>query len=215
VGIGGSFPVGLFVHGDHLYFSAKWGELFNNPWEYDSDQAARIPSFPDPHTSVVTNGILHDDLYFGADDGLTEMELWKSDGEKIVLVADLNPRAGDSFRRDFTVVDDTLYFKATMQQHGQEVWQYDAMSVSILKDVNPGPKSSDSQYLTERDGALLFLAVAHGQCPVHRFDGHPSKEYRERWGPLEVGDTFLTLRGESIQWRGYSGPPCICNRWRR
>ena len=113
---------------------------------------------------------------------------------RIVLVVKLNPRAGVFFRRDFTVVDDTLYFKATMQ-FGQEVWQYDATSLSILEEVNPGPKLSDPQYLTERDGALLFLAVAQDQCPVHRFDGHPSKEHRKRWGPLEVGGTFLTLRG--------------------
>ena len=52
------------------------------------------------------------DIYFRANSGLQNVELWRFDGTTAAQVADINP-TGSSTPTDLTVADDTLFFAAT------------------------------------------------------------------------------------------------------
>src|SRR5712692_9934510 len=63
-------------------------------------------------------------LFFSADDGVHDQELWKSDGTPggTALVKDINP-SGFSRPRDFIDVNGTIYFNATQACCG--IWKSD------------------------------------------------------------------------------------------
>ncbi len=65
-------------------------------------------------------------LYFNADDGVNNYELWKSDGTAggTVLVKDIFPGSGYSFPRYLTNVNGTLIFRANgSASEGYELWR--------------------------------------------------------------------------------------------
>lgn len=66
-------------------------------------------------------------LYFAANDGVSGVELWKSDGtpEGTVQVMDIAPGGASSLPRGFTRVGVKLYFVARDPTHGDELWSLD------------------------------------------------------------------------------------------
>jgi ELWxxDGT repeat protein len=129
-------------------------------------------------------------LYFSADNGINDKELWVSDGTTAGtrLLKDINPNQddvqnnliGDSFPRDFIEFNNKLYFSANDGVNGRELWVTDGTTngTQLVKDINPvsfegykdnifpNPNSSEPNYLTEFNNKLYFSAQdgVHGRA---------------------------------------------------
>lgn len=101
-------------------------------------------------------------LYFGASDGLTGAELWRSDGlgrnnrpgVGTFLVRDINPGPGDSLLESATTLmaafRNQLFFAADDGFRGRELWRTftgkkltNGVVAELLMDINRGPDSSN------------------------------------------------------------------------
>ena len=73
-------------------------------------------------------------LYFGANNGINGMELWKSDGTEAgtVLLKDINPGAGSCSIGYLTNVNGTLFFVANDGSTGSELWKSDGTAAGTL-----------------------------------------------------------------------------------
>ena len=104
----------------------------------------------------VDNVWLGDELYFAADDGSGDVELWKSDGtpDGTVRIADIQRGIQGSLPRDFVAFDGRVLFTAYTREFGRELWSTDGTEegTMMVSDVVPGASSS-SLYL--RDSAQL------------------------------------------------------------
>src|SRR5206468_3860265 len=96
--------------------------------------------------------VFNNTLYFSADDGMSGIELWKSDGTEFgtVQVKDIN-LSGDSSPSGFTVFNNDLYFSADGVA-GAELWKSD-----VAGTVRVGAVSLVSG-LTVFNNALYFSA---------------------------------------------------------
>ncbi len=126
-------------------------------------------------------------LFFTANDGLSGLELWKTDGSQsgTVLVKDINPGTNcDNFGvngpcgsgiTNLTAVGSVLYFAADNGTNGSELWKSDGTTSGtvMVADVYPGsctingasgPCSSRPSKLTAVGSNLFFGAVdaTHG-----------------------------------------------------
>jgi ELWxxDGT repeat protein len=105
-------------------------------------------------------------LYFGANDGSTGYELWKSDGTSsgTMLVRDIQSGTASSSSSPnyLTNVNGTLYFRATDGNTGYELWKSDGTSSGTVQvlDIQPGGSFSSSFpiNLTNVNGTLYFQA---------------------------------------------------------
>jgi ELWxxDGT repeat protein len=108
-------------------------------------------------------------LYFVADDGVSGLELWKSNGTAggTVVVKDIVPGAGSIFlsyeQRYLTAVGNMLYFSANDGVSGTELWKSDGTAVGtvMVKDIRPGPSSAFNDFsplFTVVGSTLYFIA---------------------------------------------------------
>jgi len=102
-----------------------------------------------------------------ASDGVSGMELWKSDGTILgtVLVKDILPGAGDGLAggSSLVAIGNTVYFAASDGSVGVELWKSDgtAAGTVMVKDIYPGFgnfSSSNPAGLANVDGKLFFRA---------------------------------------------------------
>jgi ELWxxDGT repeat protein len=80
-------------------------------------------------SEIVTAGGL---IYFSADDGVHDFELWRSDGTEAgtTMVMDFHP-TDDGYPSLFTLIGDLLLFSAGDVDHGYELW---ALAVPLFYD---------------------------------------------------------------------------------
>ncbi len=116
-----------------------------------------------------------DTVFFGGNDGVTGVELWKSDGTEAgtLLVKDIN-LAGDS-RPEFSAnKDGVAYFTAEDSFNGRELWHTDGTTVgtTLIRDIRPGSESSDIGELVRMGDSFYFQADdgVHGS-ELWRTDG--------------------------------------------
>ncbi|MFN8234114.1 MAG: ELWxxDGT repeat protein [Actinomycetota bacterium] len=119
-------------------------------------------------------------VYFTANDGQHEWELWASDGSQpgTHLVQEIHPGTGGRAPYALIGVDRTLHFRASDGRHGVELWLTDGTEAAtqMVKDILPGEPSSfpvnlfqgidaigNVVYFTARDGV-------HGRA-LWRTDG--------------------------------------------
>jgi ELWxxDGT repeat protein len=100
--------------------------------------------------------------FFGANDGLHGVELWKTNGTSAgtVLVQDIDPGPTGSNLGYLTNVNGTLYFSANDGTHGDELWKSNGTSAGtvLVQDIYPGSQSSNPSDLTNVNGTLYFSA---------------------------------------------------------
>src|SRR5262245_41954482 len=104
--------------------------------------------------------VFNNALYFSANanDG-KGIELYRYDGTNPpVLVADINPNAGDSNPSFLTVFNSALYFSANGDAAGQELWKYTGTGAPTrISDINTAGNSNPS-YLVVFNNELYFQA---------------------------------------------------------
>jgi ELWxxDGT repeat protein len=123
--------------------------------------------FPDASYPIAT-AVVGETLFFVADDRVTGLELWRSDGtdQGTYLVKDINPgrpsaRYGP---QSLTEVNGMLLFAADDGVHGWELWRSDGTSAGtvLVKDIRSGPEDSidDEGFnvFETSDGSLYFAA---------------------------------------------------------
>ena len=81
---------------------------------------------------------LGDELFFAADDGTGDVEIWKSDGtpEGTVRVADIREGALGSMPRDFVSEENRVLFTAYTDQFGREQWATDGTELGTIRVHN-------------------------------------------------------------------------------
>ncbi|PSB23629.1 Ig-like domain-containing protein [Stenomitos frigidus] len=118
-------------------------------------------------------------LFFSANDGVTGLELWSSDGTSTgtTLIADLNSTpdtSGSSNPSNLTVIGNTLYFTANNGIRGTELWKADltgATAPTIVKDIRSGANSSLPRNLVNFNGTLYFEADDGSGLVLWKTDG--------------------------------------------
>jgi len=110
-------------------------------------------------------GRLGDYLYFGADDGVNGVELWRTNGTATTMVANINTHLdGGSVPYPFGALGDWLYFGADDLVHGRELWRTNGTDTNLVKNIgtDPGggldPSSSNPNELTVLGDWLYFSA---------------------------------------------------------
>src|SRR5262245_56435491 len=151
-GSSGSFPC-LRFHEDNTFFTAC-----DNLHADDEDSQSTEPfSF-----LLGVNGT----LFFAADDGVTGVELWKSDGTEAgtLPVKDISPGGGSPFDPAEGLsqvgVNGTLFFAADDGVTGRELWKSDGTQAGTLrvKDI-ADPYSSSPSSFVDVNGTLFFAAA--------------------------------------------------------
>jgi ELWxxDGT repeat protein len=106
-------------------------------------------------------------FYFAANDGVSGLELWTSDGtsQGTHLTTNIAVGAADSYPCYLTVLAGRVYFSA-VGPLGRELWSSDGSSAgtALVADIAPGTASSNPNELSLFKGALYFAAddIVHG-----------------------------------------------------
>jgi ELWxxDGT repeat protein len=103
---------------------------------------------------------------FGANGG----ELYKTDGEHVVEVADINPVSATSRPRGFARLGQELYFRA-VGPNGAELYKTNGTDVFEVADLFPGSESSDPQALARLGQEMVFVAKGPNGREPYRTDG--------------------------------------------
>lgn len=114
-------------------------------------------------------------LVFGATDGSSGVELWKSDGTagNTVQVKDIRSGTSGSTPLNFIAYNGKVYFTATDGSTGFELWVSDLTSggTTQVKDIRPGSTSSTPQRFIVYNGLLYFVANDGGGNKLWQTDG--------------------------------------------
>ena len=159
----------IIVIGDSAYFLASDGKA-SFLWTTDgTDVGTRRVKDITRGAAGVAIGLypgsaaaVNDTLFFIASDGLTGLELWRSDGTEAGthLVKDIRPGTGHSNIGNITAVGNTLFFSADDGVSGPELWKSDGTASGTIrvKDIEPGAGGSGPRNLTDVNGTLFFSA---------------------------------------------------------
>lgn len=176
---GSSGPANLVNVDGTLFFTANDGTNGTELWKTDGTAAGTqlvrdiaagsANAFPDSTfpERVVEKFVLDDQLFFAANDGVSGVELWKSDGTAAgtILVKDLNPGAASSMRssmdaRGYTteVVGGYGFFNANDGIHSTELFATDGTEAGTFIVADISPTGSNPTYLTASNTTLFFTA---------------------------------------------------------
>ena len=165
-----------------------------------------------------------DTLYFTADDGVSGVELWKSDGTEngTVPVRDINPGPADASPAFLRNVDGTLFFIADDGTHGLELWASDGSEAGtrMVSDINPAGSAfgTFSFFFSFADlGGMLFFAAddgMHGTELWHSDGTAPGTSLVADINPGDEGSSpaFLTSDGGRIVFQACE-PTAGCELW--
>jgi len=101
-------------------------------------------------------------VYFSAEDGFANYELWKTNGTEAgtVKVKEINPGTTASSPQSFIEMNGLLFFTAITAANGLELWKTDGTDAGteIVKDIYAGSTSSTPQNLIVINNVLYFSA---------------------------------------------------------
>ena len=136
-GSGSSYPSGLEVVGDHLYFNADTVGLYQSIWSTDGTDVGTI-QMAEVVGAVGDTTIIDGKYFFVAHE-----QLWSSDGTQSGTAAVFGGWPGVRIQR-WEEIAGKLYIVAIDQDHGGEVWVSDgtASGTHLIRDVHPGAGDS-------------------------------------------------------------------------
>jgi len=167
----GSQPRDFFQSGETIYFTADDNESGRELWKFDlinsgADMIKDIYEGSDDSFDIESNTDFTqfgDSVYFAADDGITGLELWKTNGTaaSTALVRNVDLNSNSSNPKHLTVVDDEfMYFVADDGDHGRELWQSNGtwQGTNLYSDILEGENSSNPRNLIEFSDGLYLVA---------------------------------------------------------
>jgi ELWxxDGT repeat protein len=178
----------------NLFFSANDGTRGSELWRTDGTKAGtRLLANLNPGDDDGIEGPdgsqprefarLGDRIYFAANDGVTGLELWRTNGTRkgTKLVKNIDPGDDDGFAgpdssapTDLTKLGDRLYFRASDGIDGAELWRTDGTRkrTQQVKDIFPGSMGSFPIDLL-RHGKRIYFRADDGDvgAEVWRSDG--------------------------------------------
>lgn len=125
--------------------------------------------------SVVGNAFLtefNNDLYFRAT-GPGGLELYRTDGQSVELVADINP-TGDSSPYDLTEFNNHLYFGA-QGTSGFELYRTDGTNTTLFANLNGTAADSVPRGMIVFNDHLWFSAKGESGNRLYRSDGQTTE----------------------------------------
>ena len=151
--------------------------------------------------------------FFAADDGVSGVELWRSDGSGAgtVRVKDICPGVCSSSPSDLRVVGTTLFFVADNGVTGRELWKSDGTSggTVLVKDIYLGITSSGLAQFAVANGVLMFRANGgSGGIELWKSDGTSGGTVlvKDIWsGSTSSVPTSLTAVGSTVFFRANNG----------
>jgi len=168
-GVAGSYPAGLTNINGILFFRGSDGFYGDELWKSDGTSVGTV-MVKNINPVYNTGGIgtypfftnVNGILFFVANDGVSERELWRSDGTDAgtVMVKDINPGSVSSVPWGLINANGTLYFQANDGNNGTELWKSDgtAGGTIMVKDIKPGTNGSEPASLTNVNGTVYFQA---------------------------------------------------------
>jgi ELWxxDGT repeat protein len=169
----GSYPYEFTRIGSRLAFTAEDDTHGYEVWVTDTTKAGTkllkdiapgtVGSYPDADNMLFT--VVDGLLYFAANDGVHNSELWKTDGTTAgtKLAADIRPGSRAGNPQYLNATTNAMYINATDGTHGYELWKFDGTKggTSLLKDIRPGIQSS-FPYLDSYDSAAIGKKLLFG-----------------------------------------------------
>lgn len=124
-------------NGGSFLFESDGTEAGTNPMQ----TAASFSEGNGSHGRMV---ILGNYVYFIGYSSNEGSELWKTDGNIMTLVKDINPGTAHSIPQQLTVFNNKIYFSADGGTFGRELWKTDGTGAGtvLVKDIYPGVFSS-------------------------------------------------------------------------
>jgi ELWxxDGT repeat protein len=169
---GSSTPAQFTVSGEMLYFVATDGIHGGELWRTDGTEAGTVmvkdvdPRQPVSFFQGIGNPLdltdVNGKLFFTADDGVHDRELWVTDGteEGTIMLTDLDGAIDEKPIRLFNCYG-TLYVTAYDSAHGGELWKSDGtpQGTVLVADIRPGSSGSVPSYKAAANGLLFFSAI--------------------------------------------------------
>jgi gliding motility-associated-like protein len=181
-GTGSSLPYYLTIFEGKVFFNANDGSNGSELWVYDGTNATLLDINPGPSGSnpeprsvapreetFVTMGNF---VYFIADNGTNGIELWRTDGTTVTMIADINPGAGSSEPKDLFVWGDEIYFSADNGTNGYELYKTDGTTVTPFPEVRTIPSGNANPHgFTPFNGELYFTTLTDLGHKICKTDG--------------------------------------------
>ena len=218
----GSQPSEFTRSGNNIYFSAKADmgavltdvgrELFviNTSSPAGGVQLVKDINYGSGDSSPSMFEGMGGELFFSADDGISGMELWKSDGTNsgTLIVSNIAANGSSSWPGQKISVGDTLFFTANDGITGNELWMSNGTysGTSLVKDIVAGPSDGGVSNMIEFDGDLYFIAYSSSPgvgtqgTEVWRSNGSDSGTVRISGSILTDSSTalYLTRAGDRL-----------------
>jgi ELWxxDGT repeat protein len=158
-------PTEVFSTGDLAYFFKNDGVHGTELWRTDGTTAGTAlfkDIYPGPGSSSAGasapsfSRAPDGTVYFGASDGVSGAELWKTDGTAAgtLMVTDVRPGEVGSAPFGITATPAGVFFYANDGVHGNELWFSDgtAAGTRLVADLNPGAGNQYGQPLAFAGG---------------------------------------------------------------
>lgn len=181
------FYTGLVIFQGHLYF---WMDF--KLWRTDGLAIERVGDLVVSSMGGDTDmTALVDHLYFYADVGLDQDQMWRTDGTTTEFVFDVTPSPLDENVRFWDHAVDNypyfahngyIYFGHDDGTRGTELWRTDGTTTDLVADINEGAGHSSPLGFASFDGDLYFWAddgiTGH---ELWRFDGTSTQRVADIW----------------------------------
>ncbi|MCW0216762.1 MAG: putative Ig domain-containing protein [Prosthecobacter sp.] len=208
--LGSSINHFLNVNNTTLYFTANDNVQGREIWKMDTSFSVSILKDIEPGGATDTPfplnydpelTLMNGDIFFSADTGEINAELWKTDGtsEGTILVTEIAEAALSAAPTSLTAMDVVggdngtyLFFAATGSDGDRELWRSDGVagvqtSTERVKDIRSGTTGSDPDNLTVVGNTLFFTANDGNGVELHRSNGRTGNDNTTRVSDIVSG----------------------------
>jgi ELWxxDGT repeat protein len=168
-GLAESSPIGFIADDDTVYFQASNATVGLELWQ--TDGTVQGTSLVYDIRPGVENSMLFSvgqsvdagkSLVFAATDGISGLELWKTDKHGTFELMDIAPGPGSSSPATFAVTEKLLFFSADDNSHGRELYVMPANVAQLPPAAIQNPRDKFNELLKYPSGpgmgdAMQFL----------------------------------------------------------